>query len=139
MAKKKIATTQSKSKLPSRPKKTAPKKAAPLPHTDGRPLAAAARTEKIHTYRHEIGGNPNHAPLTVELDISAARGARPPLPAFVSFTAELADEQWPDQFAFRLISLQADSVRVKITRVDRGQEELSWGANLVVHVLVVDR
>lgn len=139
MAKKKTATTRSKSKLPSPPKKTAPKKAAPLPHTDGRPSAAAARTEKVHTYRHEVGGNLNHASLTVELDISAGRGARPPLPAFVGFTAELADEQWPDQFVFRLISLQPGSVRVKITRIDRGQEELSWGANLVVHVLVVDR
>lgn len=139
MAKKKLAAAKTKHSPPSPPKKAAPKRAGPIPHRDGRPPVASPRPAEIHTYRHEIGGNPNHASLTVDLDISSGRGSRPPLPAFVGFTAELADDQWPDQFVFRLISLQPGSVRVKITRIDRGQEELSWGANLVVHVLVVDR
>ena len=89
-------------------------------------------------YRHEVGANPHHGPLTVEIDISAGRGSSPPMPTFVGFTAEIADERWPDQFAFRIVSLQPRSVRVTILRIDRGLEELAWGADLVVHVLVVD-
>jgi hypothetical protein len=52
-------------------------------------------------------------------------------------TAELSDENWQDQFVFRIVSLGRVTVRVKITRVDRALEEFSWGANLVVHVMVV--
>lgn len=136
MAKKKLPAAKHK---PIPPKKNASKRSRQLPHTDGRPSAAAPSMAVVHTYRHEVGGNATHAPLTVDLDISAGRGPRPPKPSFIGFTAEITDEQWPDQFVFRLISLQPGSVRVKITRVDRGLEELSWGANLVVHVLVVDR
>ena len=139
MAKKKSAAAKAKHSPPPPPKKAAPKRAGPIPHRDGRPPVAPPRPAEIHTYRHEVGANPGHEPLTVELDISAGRGERPPTPAFVGFTAEIAEEQWPDQFVFRLISLHPHSVRVKITRVDRGLEELSWGANLVVHLLVVDR
>lgn len=138
MAKKKAITTKSKSKPPAPTRKTTSKQVPTPGSADGKP-SAPTRMQNVHAYRHEVGGNPNHASLTLDLDISTGRGPRPPMPAFVGFTAEIADEQWPDQFAFRLISLQSGSVRVKITRVDRGLEELSWGANLVVHVLVVDR
>ncbi len=124
---------------PARPKAAARKAKRRLPRFDAEPPVLPTPRAVWHTYRHEIGANPRHEPLTVDLDISGGRGRHPAMPAFVGFTAELADERWPDQFAFRLIRLQNGMARVRITRVDRGLEELSWGDNLIVHVLVVDR
>lgn len=56
----------------------------------------------------------------------------------VNFTAEMSEEQWPDQFAFRVISLEGGSVRVLVSRVDKGSPEQGWGEKLIIHVLVVD-
>jgi hypothetical protein len=100
-------------------------------------LASQPQGVEIHTYRHEVGGNPTNAPLTIDIPIGEGRGDEPRMPSFVGFIAELSDENWQDQFVFRIVSLGRGTVRVKITRVDRGLEELSWGANLVVNVLVV--
>jgi hypothetical protein len=50
----------------------------------------------------------------------------------------MPEEQWPDQFAFRVISLEGSSVRVMVSRVDKGSPELSWGVKLVIYVLVID-
>ena len=137
MAKKKRATKSSPQR--GSPKTPAGVRVKPAKRADRDPPAASpTQGRNVHSYRHEVGANPHHGPVTIEVDISAGRGKRPPLPAFVAFTAEIAEEQWPDQFAFRLISLRSDAARVMITRVDRGLEELSWGAHLVVHVLVVD-
>ena len=82
-------------------------------------------------------GNSSNAPLIVDIPIAEGRGEHPRRPSFVGFTAEMADEQWPDQFAFRLISLDNSTVRVMISRIDNGSPEQGWGATLVVHVLVV--
>lgn len=101
-------------------------------------IATDAGPVKMHVYHHEILENPNNAPLVVEIPISEGRGENPPTPAFVSFTAEMSEDYWPDQFAFRLVSLSGGSVRVMISRVDKGPAELGWGVKLVVHVLVVD-
>jgi hypothetical protein len=91
----------------------------------------------IHVYRHEVESNPNNAPLIVDIPIAAGRGKNPSQPTFVGFTAEMAEEQWPDQFAFRIISLEPKTVRVMISRTDKGSSDVSWGAKLVVHVLVI--
>jgi hypothetical protein len=103
--------------------------------------ANAAKTKpqsaETHVYRHEIDGNPNNAPLIVDIPIAEGRGENPPRPTFVGFTAEMSEEHWPDQFAFRVISLDARTVRVMISRVDKGSPELGWGVRLVVQVLVV--
>lgn len=61
----------------------------------------------------------------------------PSRPSFVGFTAEMSEEHWPDQFAFRIVSLDNTSVRVMISRIDNGSNDMTWGATLVVHVLVV--
>lgn len=98
------------------------------------PAAGAA----MHVFRHEIQENPNNAPLVVEIPIAEGRGDNPASPAFVAFTPEMAEEYWQDQFAFRLLSMSGGSVRVMISRVDKGPAELGWGVKLVVHVLVVD-
>jgi len=100
-------------------------------------FAPQPQNVEIHTYRHEVGGNPTNAPLTINVPISNGRGDEPRMPSFVGFTAELSDENWQDQFVFRIVSLGRATVRVKITRVDRALEEFGWGANLVVHVMVV--
>lgn len=137
MAKKKRAAKSTVQ--PAKPKSAARKGLKSIPRADEHSQDRPTQETKTHCYRHEVGANLHHGPLTIDLDISGGRGKRPPLPAFVGFTAEIADEQWPDQFAFRLISLQSGIARVKITRVDRGLEELSWGDNLIVYVLVVDQ
>jgi len=137
MAKKKRAAKPTVQ--PAKPKSPARKGVKRLPRADEHSQDRPTQDAKTHCYRHEVGANPHHGALTVEVDISAGRGKHPSPPAFVGFTAEIADEQWPDQFAFRLLSLQSRVARVKITRVDRGLEELSWGDNLIVHVLVVDQ
>lgn len=92
---------------------------------------------KIHVYRHEVDSNPNNAPLVVDIPMAAGRGQSPASPSFVGFTAEMSEEHWPDQFAFRIISLDSTTVRVMISRIDKGSDGMSWGAKLVVHVLVV--
>ncbi|MGH7136135.1 MAG: hypothetical protein ACREHD_10365, partial [Pirellulales bacterium] len=99
---------------------------------------SAMRSSGIHVYRHEVGENATDAPLVVDLPIAAGRGEHPPRPAFVGFTAEMAEEYWQDQFAFRVISLDGGSVRVMISRVDKGSPDLAWGERLFVQVLVVD-
>jgi hypothetical protein len=43
----------------------------------------------------------------------------------------MAEEHWPDQFAFRIVALEASSCRVMISRVDKGSSESSWGAKLI--------
>jgi hypothetical protein len=108
-------------------------KRTPKP-ADLQPQATAA----MHVYRYEIDDNPNHAPLIVDIPIAEGRGENPPRPAFVSFTAEMAEEEWPDQFAFRVTSLQGHAVRVMVSRIDKGCHEQSWGVRLVIHALVVD-
>lgn len=76
--------------------------------------------------------------MIVDLPIAAGRGKSPPRPSFVGFTAEMAEEYWLDQFAFRILALEGDSVRVMISRVDKGSPELGWGVKLMVQVLVVE-
>jgi len=100
-------------------------------------FASQPQNVEIHTYRHEVGGNPTNAPLTIDIPIGNGRGDEPRMPSFVGFTAEQSDENWQDQFVFRIVSLGRVTVRVRITRVDRGLEEFGWAANLVVHVMVV--
>ncbi|HEX7448451.1 MAG TPA: hypothetical protein VF306_12940 [Pirellulales bacterium] len=137
MAKKKqAAKTSARS---ARPKVAGRKQAKRVARAASPPRGVSEHGSKTHGYRHEVGPNPHHGSLTLDLDVSSGRGQHPPMPAFVGFTAEIADERWSDQFAFRLIAIQGGTVRVRITRVDRGLDELSWGANLVVHVLVVDQ
>ncbi|HVX12391.1 MAG TPA: hypothetical protein VHC22_14510 [Pirellulales bacterium] len=90
----------------------------------------------FHVFRHEIDGNPTNGPLIVEIPIAAGRGDHPQKPSFVGFSAEMNEEHWPDQFAFRIISLEATSVRVMVSRVDKDSPDMGWGVTLVVHVLV---
>ena len=103
--------------------------------TTGLKLPPAAGN--MHVYRHEVESNPNNAPLIVEIPIAAGRGEHPTRPSFVGFTAEMTEEHWPDQFAFRIIALDNTKVRVMISRIDKGSNDIGWGAKLVVHVLVV--
>ena len=106
-----------------------------------KPTTAAAKrvppAVNIYVYRHEVENNPNNAPLIVDIPIAVGRGKHPARPSFVGFTAEMNDDQWPDQFAFRVVSLDNTSVRVMVSRIDKGSSDMSWGAKLVVHVLVV--
>ena len=132
-AKKSSPTPPRRRKRPSRRKPLRSSKRNPKP-ADRQPQAAAA----LHVYRYEIDDNPNNAPLIVDIPIAEGRGENPPRPAFVSFTAEMAEEEWPDQFAFRVTSLQGDGVRVMVSRIDKGCHEQSWGVRLVIHALVVD-
>lgn len=137
MSKKKAAPKKSAAGSADRSQgKKAPQRANKNP-----PAAAASAwgAANIHVFRHEIQENPNNAPLVVEIPIAEGRGDAAPVPAFVGFTAEMSEECWPDQFAFRLVSLSGASARVMISRVDKGSAELAWGVKLVVHVLVVDR
>jgi hypothetical protein len=137
MSKKKAATNK-KSARPSRLVKPAKAKRAVRA---GKPTTARGKllppAGNIHAYRHEVASNPENAPLIVDIPIAAGRGEHPSRPTFVGFTAEMAEEHWPDQFAFRIVSLEAASVRVMISRVDKGSADLGWGARLVVHVLVI--
>jgi hypothetical protein len=139
MAKKK-ATTKKPAPKASRPtKKSNVRQAAPKNERTSNRSQRQPRAAGIHVYRHEIDGNPNNAPLIVDIPIAEGRGKNPPRPSMVSFTAEMSDEQWPDQFAFRVISLEGDSVRVMVSRIDKGTQEQGWGVKLVIHLLVVDR
>ena len=104
----------------------------------GRPRGPEKRSSAIHASRHEIGENAADAPLIVDLPIAAGRGKNPTAPTFVGFSAEMGEEYWQDQFAFRILSLNGESVRVMISRVDKGSPDLAWGEKLVVQVLVVD-
>lgn len=138
MAKKKVAAKKPAPKASRSPKSPTEKRTAP-----GRKLAKArvARQPQapgFHVYRHEIDGNPTNAPLIVEIAIAEGRGPNPSRPATVSFTAEMSDEYWQDQFAFRVVSLEGGRVRVMVSRVDKGSPEQGWGVKLVIHVLVVD-
>jgi hypothetical protein len=138
MAKKKKSTPAgSKAKRTLLLKRSKPRKSKPAEAAVTKVFGSPSQNVEIHTYRHEVGGNPTNAPLTIDVPISKGRGDEPRMPSFVGFTAELSDENWQDQFVFRMVSLGRATVRVTITRVDRGLEELSWGANLVVHVMVV--
>lgn len=130
-------------------KKSAPKVSRSVKKASAKPAASESkparnlserppRLANIHAYSHAIHDNPNNAPLIVEIPIAAGRGENPPRPSFVSFTAEMSEEHWPDQFAFRVISLEGRTVRVMISRIDKDSQELGWGVKLVVHVLVVD-
>lgn len=139
MAKKKATRKKKPAMSASPPPATNKTKSARV----GRAPSAGSRTPEIrspgiHVYQHEIGENSTNAPLIVDLPIAAGRGKSPPRPAFVGFTAEMADEYWLDQFAFRIISLDGGSVRVMISRVDKGSPELGWGVKVMVQVLVVD-
>lgn len=138
MAKKKVTAKKSapnasrSAKMPIEKKSVLPAKQAKI-RSERQPQAT-----EIHVYRHEIDGNPTNAPLIVDIPIAEGRGANPPRPATVSFTAEMSQQQWPDQFAFRVVSLAGGSVRVMVSRVDKGSPEQGWGVKLIVHVLVID-
>ena len=129
-------------------KEAAPQATPPAKKATAKPTALAStgtksvsqqqpRAEGTHVYRHEIDGHPDNTPLIVDIPIAAGRGENPARPSYVGFTAEMAEEEWPDQFAFRVISLDGRRVRVLISRVDKGAQELGWGVKLIVHVLVV--
>jgi hypothetical protein len=138
MTKKKASATRKSSSKPSRqPVKKSTKRATPGSKRPTRPSEKQQPAAQMFVYRHEVDGNPGNAPLIVDILIAAGRGGHPSRPTFVGFTAEMAEEHWPDQFAFRIVALEAASVRVMISRVDKGSAELSWGAKLVVHVLVI--
>jgi len=138
MAKKKAAAQKSAPQASRSPKSSSAKQ------PDLAPKQAKVRAERqpqaagIHVYRHEIDGNPTNAPLIVDIPIAEGRGPNPHRPAMVSFTAEMPEEQWPDQFAFRVVSLEGSSVRVMVSRVDKGLPEQGWGVKLIIHVLVID-
>ena len=138
MAKKRVTTKKSAPKASRSKKAPSVKRAAPA-----RKLAKAVgklqpQAAGFHVYRHEIDGNPTNAPLIVDIPIAEGRGPNPSRPAAVSFTAEMPEEHWPDQFAFRVVSLTGGSVRVMVSRVDKGSPEQSWGVKLVIYVLVID-
>ena len=138
MSKKKVAAKKPAPKASRSVKKASAKPAAseskPARNVSERP----PRLAEMHAYSHAIHGNPNNAPLIVDIPIAQGRGDNPRRPSFVSFTAEMSEEHWPDQFAFRVISLEGRSVRVMISRIDKDSQELGWGVTLIVHVLVVD-
>lgn len=138
MAKKRVTTKKSAPKT-SRFKKTPhAKQAAPARTLAKAGVKRRPQAAEFHVYRHEIDGNPTNAPLIVEIAIAEGRGPNPPWPAAVSFTAEMPEEQWPDQFAFRVISLEGSRVRVMVSRVDKGSPEQGWGVKLIIHALVID-
>lgn len=129
-------------------KETAPQATRPPKKVIAKPTALAStatksaskqepRAEGTYVYRHEIDGHPDNTPLIVDIPIAAGRGENPARPSYVGFTAEMAEEEWPDQFAFRVVSLDGRHVRVMISRVDKGAQELGWGVKLIVNVLVV--
>ena len=138
MAKKRVTAKKSSPKASRSAKMPIEKKSVSAP------MQSKARPERqpqstgIRAYRYEIDGNSTNAPLIVDIPIAKGRGANPPRPAAVSFTAEMPEEQWPDQFAFRIVSLEGSNVRVMVSRVDKGSPEQGWGVKLVIHVLVVD-
>jgi hypothetical protein len=133
MAKKKAATK--KAGLTKRTR-SASVKSARQP-TQIRPASAPPPATRVYCYRHEIENNPSNASLVVDIPIAEGRGEQPVRPSFVGFTAEMGEEHWPDQFAFRIISLSETTVRVMVSRVDKNSADLSWGVKLAVQVLVV--
>jgi hypothetical protein len=135
---KKKAAAKKKTAGPSRP--ASPPKSKRAGRTGQRTIdrpKVLSPAGNIYVYRHEVESNPSNAPLIVEIPIAAGRGEHPTRPSFVGFTAEMAEEHWPDQFAFRIIALDNANVRVMISRVDKGSNDMGWGARLVVQVLVV--
>ncbi|HQU42801.1 MAG: hypothetical protein B7Z73_02420 [Planctomycetia bacterium 21-64-5] len=138
MAKKKAAAKKKSISKPL-PRQAKPKsEPAPTERTLAtKPSGPRPPSAEMHVYRHEVESNPAHASLIVEIPIAAGRGEHPCRPSFVGFTAEMNEEHWPDQFAFRILSLEDTTVRVMISRIDQGPQERSWGAKLVVHVLVI--
>ena len=138
MSKKKVTEKKPATKASRSVKKASAKPAAPQSKPVRNLSEHPPRLAEIHAYSHAIHGNPDNAPLIVDIPIAQGRGEHPPRPSFVSFTAEMSEEHWPDQFAFRVISLEGRSVRVMISRIDKDSQELGWGVTLIVHVLVVD-
>lgn len=138
MAKKRVTAKKSAPKASRSKNAPSVTRAAPARKLAKAVVKRQPQATGFHVYRHEIDGNPTNAPLIVDISIAEGRGANPPRPATVSFTAEMSDEYWPDQFAFRVVSLQGNSVRVMVSRVDKGSAEQGWGVKLVIHVLVVD-
>lgn len=121
MAKKKVAA-----KKPAPKASRSPKSPSEEPAASARKLAKAGvkrqpQATGIHVYWHEIDGNSTNAPLVLDIPIAEGRGPNPPRPAIVDFTAEMSDEYWQDQFAFRVVSLEDNSVRVLVSRVDRAR------------------
>ena len=139
MAKKKVTAKKSAPKSTRLKKTPSARQAAPARKLTKAGVNRQPQATRIHAYRHEIDGNPTGAPLIVHIPIADGRGENPPRPAAVSFTAEMSEEHWPDQFAFRVVSLEGNSVRVMVSRVDKGSAEQGWGVKLVIHVLVVDK
>lgn len=137
MAKKKATP---KKKAIAKSSRAANAKAHPKAMATGQPASKPAAhpiATGMYFYRQEIESNTSNAPLVVDIPIGEGRGEHPLRPSFVGFSAEMGEEQWPDQFAFRIISLSETTVRVMISRVDKNSHEQSWGARLVVHVFVV--
>lgn len=136
MAKKKAAPKKKPVAKSSRAGAKSQRKAQPTrqPTIDSaaHPVAAG-----MYCYRHEIESNTSNEPLVVDIPIGEGRGEQPVRPSFVGFSAEMNEEHWPDQFAFRILSLSETTVRVMISRVDKNSPEQGWGVRLVVHVLVV--
>lgn len=114
----------------------AQRKAEPTGQSMSKP-AAQPVAAGMYFYQHEIESNTSNAPLVVDIPIGEGRGEQPVRPSFVGFSAEMGEEHWPDQFAFRIIALAETTVRVMISRVDKNSQEQGWGAKLVVHVCVV--
>ncbi len=133
MSKKKAVAKKAPNPTPARSQKSAKAKRTSDEAPASAPLSPA---NTFHVFRHEIDGNPTNGPLVVEIPIAAGRGDHPQKPSFVGFSAEMSDEHWPDQFAFRIISLDATTVRVMVSRVDKDSPDMGWGVTLVVHVLV---
>lgn len=138
MAKKRVTAKKSAPKASRSAKTPSVKQAAPVREPEKARIKQQPQTPGFHVYRHEIDGNPTGAPLIVDIPIAEGRGPTPLRPATVSFTAEMSDEYWQDQFAFRIVSLEGGLVRVMVSRVDKGSPEQGWGVKLVIHVLVVD-
>ena len=138
MAKKRVTAKKSAPKASRSAKTPSEKESIQAPKQAEVRSERQPQTPGFHVYRHEIDGNPTGAPLIVDIQIAEGRGPNPARPATVSFTAEMSEEQWPDQFGFRIILLAGASVRVMVSRVDKGSPEQGWGVKLVIHVLVVD-
>lgn len=136
MSKKKATTTSKAARSPRSVKTAKPTQARRMRKATTAHFMPPPAS-KIHVYRHEIASNTANAPLIVDIPIAAGRGKQPSRPSFVGFTAEMSEDHWPDQFAFRIVSLDNASVRVMISRIDNGSNDMTWGATLVVHVLVV--
>ena len=138
MAKKRVTAKKSAPKASRSAKLPSEKESIQAPKQVEVRSERQPQTPGFHVYRHEIDGNPTGAPLIIDIPIAEGRGANPPQPVMVSFTAEMSEEHWPDQFAFRIVSLEGNSLRVMVSRVDKGSSEQGWGVKLIVHVLVVD-